>query len=201
MTTTSRAAGNLQGLVAFAVCLVTAMTVLDTTIANVSLATIAGNLGASQSQSTWVITFYGVANAIVIPITGWLSAVFGAQRLFLFCTAAFVAASLFCGMSNSLGMLIVCRILQGAAAGPPDAAFSEPSDCDFPGKPPHARALIMVDDHGGGTCAWSHSRGLHLRELVLALGVFCQCPGGWLGCRDSVAHSRQCSQAGKGSFH
>lgn len=118
MTTTSRAAGNMQGLAAFAVCLVTAMTVLDTTIANVSLATIAGNLGASQSQSTWVITFYGVANAIVIPITGWLSAVFGAQRLFLFCTAAFVAASLFCGMSNSLGMLIVCRILQGAAAGP-----------------------------------------------------------------------------------
>ena len=93
MTTTSRAAGNLQGLVAFAVCLVTAMTVLDTTIANVSLATIAGNLGASQSQSTWVITFYGVANAIVIPITGWLSAVFGAQRLFLFCTAAFVAGT------------------------------------------------------------------------------------------------------------
>lgn len=84
MTTTSRAAGNMQGLAAFAVCLVTAMTVLDTTIANVSLATIAGNLGASQSQSTWVITFYGVANAIVIPITGWLSAVFGAQRLFLF---------------------------------------------------------------------------------------------------------------------
>lgn len=82
MTTMSRAAGNLQGLAAFAVCLVTAMTVLDTTIANVSLATIAGNLGASQSQSTWVITFYGVANAIVIPITGWLSAVFGAQRLF-----------------------------------------------------------------------------------------------------------------------
>lgn len=118
MTTMSRAAGNLQGLAAFAVCLVTAMTVLDTTIANVSLATIAGNLGASQSQSTWVITFYSVANAIVIPITGWLSAVFGAQRLFLFCTAAFVAASLFCGMSNSLGMLIVCRILQGAAAGP-----------------------------------------------------------------------------------
>ena len=112
MTTMSRAAGNLQRLAAFAVCLVTAMTVLDTTIANVSLATIAGNLGASQSQSTWVITFYGVANAIVIPITGWLSAVFGAQRLFLFCTAAFVAASLFCGMSNSLGMLIVCRILQ-----------------------------------------------------------------------------------------
>lgn len=118
MTPSSQAAGKMQGLAAFAVCLVTAMTVLDTTIANVSLTTIAGNLGASQSQSTWVITFYGVANAIVIPITGWLSTVFGAQRLFLFCTAAFVAASLFCGMSNSLGMLIVCRILQGAAAGP-----------------------------------------------------------------------------------
>ena len=201
MTTTSRAAGNLQGLVAFAVCLVTAMTVLDTTIANVSLATIAGNLGASQSQSTWVITFYGVANAIVIPITGWLSAVFGAQRLFLFCTAAFVAASLFCGMSNSLGMLIVCRILQGAAAGPL--------------MPLSQSLLIAIFPESRRTLAlslWSMTMvvapvlgpilgGLHLRELVLALGVFCQCPGGWLGCRDSVAHSRQCSQAGKGSSH
>lgn len=70
MTPSSQVAGKMQGLAAFAVCLVTAMTVLDTTIANVSLATIAGNLDASQSQSTWVITFYGVANAIVIPITG-----------------------------------------------------------------------------------------------------------------------------------
>lgn len=103
---------------AFAVCLVTMMTVLDTTIANVSLATIAGNIGASSSQATWVITFYGVANAVIIPISGWLAMTVGATRLFSFCTALFVLASLLCGLSDSLGMLIACRILQGAAAGP-----------------------------------------------------------------------------------
>ena len=94
------------------------MLVLDSTIANVAIPTIAGDLGASSSQGTWVITSFGVANAISIPITGWLAKRFGEVRLFLIATLLFVLASWLCGIANSLEMLIVFRVLQGAVAGP-----------------------------------------------------------------------------------
>ena len=94
------------------------MQVLDTTIANVSLPTIAGNLGASSSQGTWVITSFGVANAISLPLTGWLAKRFGEVRLFLWSTALFVIASWLCGMAPSLELLILFRVLQGLVAGP-----------------------------------------------------------------------------------
>ncbi|MFR0873596.1 MAG: MFS transporter [Bilophila wadsworthia] len=100
------------------ISVVTAMTVLDSTIANVALPTIAGNLGVASSQGTWVITFFGVANAIAIPLTGWLARRMGEVRLYFWSTFLFVVASFLCGISSSLGMLIICRILQGAAAGP-----------------------------------------------------------------------------------
>src|SRR5579864_7026341 len=82
------------------------LVVLDTTIANVSIPTIAGNLGVSSSQGTWVITSYAVAEAITVPLTGWLAKKFGAQRTFITCYLAFAVVSLLCGMANSFGMLL-----------------------------------------------------------------------------------------------
>ncbi|BEL95937.1 multidrug efflux MFS transporter permease subunit EmrB [Serratia sp. CY52157] len=101
-----------------ALAMATFMQVLDSTIANVAIPTIAGNLGSSNSQGTWVITSFGVANAISIPITGWLAKRIGEVRLFLWSTALFVLASWLCGISNSLGMLIFFRVIQGVVAGP-----------------------------------------------------------------------------------
>jgi DHA2 family multidrug resistance protein len=101
-----------------ALSLATFMQVLDSTIANVAIPTIAGNLGSSLSQGTWVITSFGVANAISIPITGWLAKRFGEVRLFMWSTIAFVIASWACGMSTSLNMLIFFRVIQGIVAGP-----------------------------------------------------------------------------------
>ena len=105
-------------LMTIALSLATFMQVLDSTIANVAIPTIAGNLGASNSQGTWVITSFGVANAISIPITGWLAKRFGEVKLFMWSTIAFALASLACGMSESLTMLIVFRVIQGVVAGP-----------------------------------------------------------------------------------
>ncbi|MDU6411902.1 MAG: multidrug efflux MFS transporter permease subunit EmrB [Yersiniaceae bacterium] len=101
-----------------ALALATFMQVLDSTIANVAIPTIAGNLGASNSQGTWVITSFGVANAISIPITGWLAKRFGEVKLFLWSTVMFAVASWLCGISNSLEMLIFFRVIQGIVAGP-----------------------------------------------------------------------------------
>lgn len=94
------------------------LVVLDTTIANVSIPTIAGSLGVSSSQGTWVITSYAVAEAITVPLTGWLAMRFGAQRVFLACYLAFAAISLLCGLSSSLGMLLGSRVLLGLFGGP-----------------------------------------------------------------------------------
>lgn len=101
-----------------ALSLATFMQVLDSTIANVAIPTIAGNLGSSNSQGTWVITSFGVANAISIPITGWLAKRIGEVRLFMWSTALFAISSWLCGISNSLGMLIFFRVIQGLVAGP-----------------------------------------------------------------------------------
>jgi len=98
--------------------LATFMQVLDTTIANVSLPTIAGNLGVSNDQSTWVITSFAVSMAISLPLTGFLTRRFGEVRLFTACTLLFALTSFLCGISQSMGMLIVFRALQGAVAGP-----------------------------------------------------------------------------------
>ena len=96
----------------------TFMNVLDSSIANVSLPAIAGDLGVSPSQGTWVITSFGVANAISVPLTGWLTQRFGAVRLFIASVILFVLASWLCGLAPSLEMLVVCRVLQGLVAGP-----------------------------------------------------------------------------------
>lgn len=104
-------------LITIAVSLATFMEVLDTTITNVSLSHIAGSLGSSQDESTWVLTSYLVANAIVLPISGWLAGIFGRKRFFLMCIGAFTAASFLCGAATSLPMLIAFRLIQGLAGG------------------------------------------------------------------------------------
>ena len=109
--------GGALAMLTLVLSLATFMLVLDSTIANVAIPTIAGDLGASSSQGTWVITSFGVANAISIPITGWLAKRFGEVRLFLISTLLFVLASWLCGISHSLEMLIIFRVLQGAVAG------------------------------------------------------------------------------------
>ena len=104
-------------LIAATVSLAAFMEVLDTAIANVALPHIAGNLGASNDQSTWVLTSYLVANAIILPITGWLVSLFGRKRFFMTCMAIFTISSLFCGLAPSLGVLLFFRVLQGAGGG------------------------------------------------------------------------------------
>jgi DHA2 family multidrug resistance protein len=94
------------------------MVVLDTTIANVSVPHIAGGLAVSPSQGTWVITSYSVAEAITVPLTGWLAARFGAVRVFAGSMILFGIFSVVCGISNSLGLLVVARVLQGLCGGP-----------------------------------------------------------------------------------
>src|ERR1700756_5497184 len=104
-------------IIAAAVSLAAFMEVLDTSIANVALPHIAGNLGASNDESTWVLTSYLVSNAIVLPITGWLTEVFGRKHFFMFCIFLFTASSFLCGAAPSLPMLLLFRILQGAGGG------------------------------------------------------------------------------------
>src|SRR5499427_7251935 len=101
-----------------ALSLATFMNVLDTSIANVSLPSIAGDLGVSPDQSTWVITSFGVANAISLPLTGWLTQRFGQVRLFMASIILFVLASVLCALAPSLAFLVLFRVIQGAVAGP-----------------------------------------------------------------------------------
>ena len=104
-------------LIAVVVALAAFMEVLDTSIANVALPHIAGDLGASNDESTWVLTSYLAANAIVLPISGWLAGRFGRKRFFMTCIMLFTASSLLCGAAPSLGMLIIFRALQGVGGG------------------------------------------------------------------------------------
>jgi DHA2 family multidrug resistance protein len=104
-------------LVAVTVTLATFMELLDTSIANVSLPHIAGGLAVSYDESTWVLTSYLVANAVVLPLSAWLSRVFGRKNYYMTCVALFVASSFLCGIAPSLGLLIFFRILQGVGGG------------------------------------------------------------------------------------
>lgn len=111
-------AGPQRLFATIALAIANFMVVLDMTIANVSVPHIAGSLAVSPSQGTWVITSYAVAEAIIVPLTGWLTARIGTVRLFLLSIMGFALASLLCAWSTSLGMLIAARILQGLCGGP-----------------------------------------------------------------------------------
>jgi MFS transporter, DHA2 family, multidrug resistance protein len=103
--------------IALTVTLATFMEVLDTSIANVALPHIAGTLGASSEEATWVLTSYLVSSAVVLPISGWLSDRFGRKRFYMTCVVIFTICSFLCGIANTLPLLIVARILQGAGGG------------------------------------------------------------------------------------
>src|SRR6478672_8274585 len=113
---TTRPAVNMW-VIAIVVVVPTFMEILDTTIANVALRYIAGGLTAAQSDADWVITAYLAANAIVLPITGWLSAHLGRRNYFLLSIAVFTLASAACGFATCLGQMILFRVLQGLAGG------------------------------------------------------------------------------------
>ena len=104
-------------LVALAVMIATIIEVLDMTISNVALDHIRGSLSAGVDEAAWVLTSYIIGNAIVIPLTGWLSSVFGRKRFFLFCVTLFTISSLFCGSALNLQTLVFFRVLQGLSGG------------------------------------------------------------------------------------
>jgi DHA2 family multidrug resistance protein len=104
-------------LIAVVVALAAFMEVLDTSIANVALPHMAGDLGASNDESTWVLTSYLVSNAIVLPLSGWLAGLFGRKRFFLLCIILFTTSSLLCGIAPTLPMLILFRVIQGLGGG------------------------------------------------------------------------------------
>src|SRR5437762_14205864 len=103
--------------VAVTVTLATFMELLDTSIANVSLPYIGGGLGRSYDEVTWILTTYLVANAVILPMSAWLSRVFGRKTYYLGCVALFTLTSLFCGLAPSLGIMLSSRVLQGLAGG------------------------------------------------------------------------------------
>jgi DHA2 family multidrug resistance protein len=118
MATRPAAAGEINPwIIAISVMLSTFMEVLDTTVVNVSLPHIAGSLSASVDEATWALTSYLVANAIILPITGWLSNYLGRKRLLIFATSGFTAASFLCGLAPTLSFLILFRVVQGACGG------------------------------------------------------------------------------------
>src|SRR5438132_10324681 len=104
-------------VIAITVTMATFMEVLDTSIANVALPHIAGNLSAGQDESTWVLTSYLVSNAIVLPISGWLATAFGRKRFYMTCVGLFTASSFLCGLAPTLGLLVVFRVIQGMGGG------------------------------------------------------------------------------------
>jgi DHA2 family multidrug resistance protein len=130
-------------MVAVMIALAPLMEVLDTTIANVSLPHIAGSLGISQSESTWVLTSYLVSNSIILPISGWLSNVIGRKRFFQISTVLFIAASVLCASATSIQMLVVARALQGLGGGGlAPVAQAMMADSFVPEKRPQVFALF-----------------------------------------------------------
>jgi MFS transporter, DHA2 family, multidrug resistance protein len=141
----SAAGDRSPWLIAIVVSIATFMVVLDTAIANVSLRYIAGSLAISVDESTWVVTTYLIANAIVLPVSGWLSNVIGRKRFYMICVALFTGASLLCGLASSLNALLVFRVLQGlGGGGMPTSEQAMLADTFPPEKRPQAFALYGI---------------------------------------------------------
>jgi DHA2 family multidrug resistance protein len=136
--------GAARSVTLLALALATFMQVLDTTIANVSIPTIAGNLGVSTDQGTWIITSFAVANGVSVPLTGWLMQRYGVVRIFVLSILLFTIASFLCGVAWSLPSLIVFRVLQGAVSGPM-----------IPGSQALLLALFPAEKKGTALAIWS----------------------------------------------
>ena len=167
-------------VVTLSVMLATFMEVLDTTVVNVSIPHIAGNLASTNEEGTWVVTSYLVSNAIVLPISGWLANHLGRKRLLLTCVAGFTVTSLCCGLATSLTQLIIFRVLQGLTGG---------------GLQPLAQAILLEtfpkERHGHAMAAFgigillapilgADARRMDHRQLQLALDLLSQPAGGAL---------------------
>jgi MFS transporter, DHA2 family, multidrug resistance protein len=113
----SAAGGHNPWLIAVVVSLATFMEVLDTTIANVSLRHIAGGIGASQEEATWILTSYLISNAIILPVSGWLATLIGRKKFYMTCVALFTGSSFMCALSPNLGTMVFFRVLQGIGGG------------------------------------------------------------------------------------
>ncbi len=138
---------------------------LDTSIANVAMPHIGGSLSASRDESTWVLTSYLVANAVVLPLSGWIANRIGRKRFYMTCVFLFTIASLLCGLAPTLGLLVFFRVLQGAAGGglqPSEQSIL--ADTFPPRKTKHGVRCVW---HGGGAGAGSgpHGRRLDCRQL------------------------------------
>src|SRR5260370_31785355 len=153
-------AGHSLWLIALPVTIATFMEVLDTSVANVALPHIGGGLAASQDESSWVLTSYLVSNAIVLPLSGWLSSIFGRKRFYMSCVVLFTFSSFLCGIAPSLPLLIVCRVLQGIGGGglqPSEQAIL--ADTFPPAKrgmafAAYAMAVVDAPALGPTTAAW-----------------------------------------------
>src|SRR6195952_6088613 len=116
-TTVVQRSGVNPWVVALTVTIATFMELLDTSIANVSLPYIAGGLGRSFDEVTWILTTYLVANAVILPMSAWLSRVFGRKSYYMACVALFTVTSFFCGIAPSLNLMLLARVLQGIGGG------------------------------------------------------------------------------------
>src|SRR5438270_3680889 len=122
-------------IIALVVTLASFMEVLDTSIANVALPHIAGGMSASEDESTWVLTSYLVSNAIILPLSGWLSLLLGRKRFYMTCVAVFTLSSFACGIAPTLGLLVLFRILQGIGGGGLEAGERAMLAATFPPGP------------------------------------------------------------------
>ncbi len=182
-------------VVTAAVMLATFMEILDTTVVNVSVPHIAGNLGATVDEGTWVVTSYLVSNAIVLPMAGWLANRLGRRRMLMMCVTGFTLTSLLCGMATSLEWLIFFRVLQGLHRRRLAAASA--------GRPAGDVSAQEAWHRHGGVWAGHHSRAhpgadarrLHYRQFHLALDLLSQPAGGHL-----LADDDECLRA-RSSLH
>jgi DHA2 family multidrug resistance protein len=159
--------GAQLAIATFGVSLATFMQVLDTTIANVSVPTIAGSMGISATQGTWVITSFTVATAISMPLTGRLAERLGQVRLFVLATVLFTIASIMCGLAPNMPLLIAARVLQGAVAGPL-MPLSQALMLSIYPRERRGQALSLWARSRWWRRSSAHPRRLHLRVTLLA---------------------------------
>ena len=198
-------AGAKLAAVAFALAVGTFMQVLDATIANVSLPTIAGNIGVSPDESTWIVTAFAVAQGISVPLTGWLMGRFGVVRVFVWSVLLFTLASFLCGVAWSLSSLVAFRVLQGAVSGPMMPGSQALLISVFP---PHKRSTALgiwsmttlVGPIMGPLLGGYISDNLHWSRIFLInVPVGLACAGVcWRGLRDRETPTRKLPVDGVG---
>src|SRR5205823_4183852 len=172
-------------MIAIAVMVSAVMELVDTSAVNVSLPYIAGNLSASVDQATWVLTSHLIANAVVLPLSGWLANYFGRRRLLILSVAGFTLASIFCGLAPTLTTLVTFRILQGAAGG---------------SLQPTSRAIMLEafprEERGQAMALWGVALLSRLSSLrCLAAGLLRIIPGGGFSsliCRSASSDCFSC---------